>query len=143
MDVVRVNVVREPGAEMPRYAHPGEDAGADLVCIDRVSLAPGTGADVRTGLHIEPEQGFWCRIVGRSSTLRKRGLLIGEGIIDQGYRGPLFVYAYNPGNKPVTIERGERLAQLIFARVITAAFDEVEELGESARGSNGFGSTGV
>jgi dUTP pyrophosphatase len=68
--------------------------------------------------------------------------MVGEGIIDTGYRGPLYVYARNITSQRVRVERGERLAQLILAPIITAEFVVVGELADSPRGSNGFGSTG-
>lgn len=139
---VPVRIVRDPGAVVPEYGYFGADAGCDLSVQDTADIAPHTGVDLRTGLRIQLPPGFYARITARSSTLRKRGLVISEGIIDQGYRGPLFVYAYNPSDKRIRVERGDRLAQLILAPIVVAIFEEVDEIDESERGARGFGSTG-
>jgi dUTP pyrophosphatase len=129
-------------AVLPSFAYPG-DAGVDLTIVKGGIIEPHTGRDLPTGLRVELPEGFWGRITGRSSTLRKRGLLINEGIIDQGYRGELFVYCYNPNGSPIPVESGARLAQLILAPIVVPQIVEVDELAESARGTNGFGSSGL
>lgn len=129
-------------AVMPSFAYPG-DAGMDLTVIEPITLKPGMAADVPTGLSIELPLGFWGRITGRSSTLRKRGLLVNEGVIDQGYRGPLFVYVKNLNGRTAEVKPGDRLAQLIVAPLVRPEVMEVEELGASVRGNNGFGSSGL
>lgn len=129
-------------AVLPSFAYPG-DAGMDLTIIEGATLGPGEALDLATGLAIELPLGFWGRITGRSSTLRKRGLLVNEGVIDQGYRGPLFVYVKNLNGSTKTIEPGDRLAQLIVAPIVRPEVVETEALGDSIRGSNGFGSSGL
>lgn len=129
-------------AVLPSFAYPG-DAGVDLTIVRGGIIEPHTGRDLPTGLRIELPEGYWGRITGRSSTLRKRGLLINEGIIDGGYRGELFIYCYNPNGAPIPVESGARLAQLILAPIIMPAIAEVDELAPSARGENGFGSSGL
>lgn len=132
----------DPRAILPSFAYPG-DAGMDLTVIEPVTLKPGAAADVPTGLAVELPLGFWGRITGRSSTLRKRGLLVNEGVIDQGYRGPLFVYVKNLNGRTAEVLPGDRLAQLIVAPLVRPEVVETEALGESVRGDNGFGSSGL
>jgi dUTP pyrophosphatase len=140
---VQLKVKRtDPAAILPSFAYPG-DAGVDLTTIKGGIIEPHTGRDLPTGLRVELPEGYWARITGRSSTLRKRGLLVNEGIIDGGYRGELFVYVYNPNGSPVPIESGARLAQLILAPIVMPEVVEVDELTASLRGENGFGSSGL
>lgn len=135
-------VLLHPDAVLPQYAYPG-DAGADLSIIGSHWLEPNEGKDLPTGIKIEAPVGFWTRIVGRSSTLRKRSLWVNEGIIDNGYRGELFVYVRNVSASAVRIERGARLAQIILAPIVRPEIVAVDALSESARGTNGFGSSGT
>lgn len=132
----------DPRAILPSFAYPG-DAGVDLTTIRGGIIEPHSGTDLPTGLRIELPVGYWARITGRSSTLRRRGLLVNEGIIDQGYRGELFVYVYNPNGSPVPVERFARLAQLILAPIVMPVVLEVDTLAESVRGTKGFGSSGA
>jgi dUTP pyrophosphatase len=138
----QVGFTLEPGALAPRYAYAG-DAGMDLATLGEHRLLPGDRMDVPTGVAIELPEGFYARLVGRSSTLRKRGLFVFEGIIDQGYRGPLFIYCENKTNVPVVIPDGSRIAQLIVTPIVQPALAQVEQLNDSDRGSNGFGSSGL
>lgn len=127
----------------PERFHEG-DAGFDLICSEKVEVPAGEFRDLDCGLSIELPSDVWAMITGRSSTLRRRGLLVAQGIIDSGYRGPLFAGVWNMNGETVTIERGERLAQLIPMPLLAAElrFERVGGLAESSRGSAGFGSTG-
>ena len=119
------------------------DAGADLFVAEAVTIDPQSFVDVHSGIQISLPPGVWCEIVGRSSTLRKRGLLVIQGVIDNGYTGPLYAGVWNLTDQPVLVEAGERLAQLILHPLIERPFVEwFDELPTTARGSNGFGSTG-
>ena len=129
-------------ATLPSYGYPG-DAGMDLAVVGRHTLNPGESRDLPTGIAVELPAGYWGRITGRSSTLRKRGLFINEGVIDEGYRGELLVYVTNRQSTPVEIEPGDRLAQLILHPVHQAPAEWADELSPSERGTNGFGSTGT
>jgi dUTP pyrophosphatase len=106
------------------------------------------GVDVPTGLAVAIPEGHYGRIVARSSALRRKKLQLQEGIIDAGYRGPLFSYAYCPLTEwtkirgGVQLERGESIAQLIVTPVPKVEWEEVQELPESVRGEAGFGSSG-
>lgn len=132
----------DPKAVLPEFAYP-DDAGMDLTIIRGGIIEPHTGRDLPTGIRVQLPPNVWARITGRSSTLRKRGLLINEGIIDGGYRGELFVYCYNPNGTPIPVESGARLAQLILGPILRPEIVEVDTLAPSARGENGFGSSGL
>jgi dUTP pyrophosphatase len=120
-----------------------DDAGLDLYVCEDVRIEPNTWEDVPLGIAIQPPVGVWYRIVGRSSTFRKRRLLVIEGIIDHGYRGPLYVGVTNLSNKPVTVEIGERIAQMLPQYNIIHEATIVHEVSASERGDLGFGSTGT
>ena len=142
-EMVELRVKRlDPRAVVPFYVYAG-DAGADLVVIEDVTVEPGQTVDIPTGWAIEPATGTYVRITGRSSTLRKRNLLVNEGIIDNGYRGPLFVCVKNLNGHPVQVKAGDRLAQIIVEWIVRPQVVEVEDLSDSDRGTNGFGSSGL
>lgn len=128
----------------PAYALPG-DAGADLVAAEDVDLAPGQRAVLPTGIAIALPEGYAAFVHPRSGLAARAGLGVvnAPGTIDAGYRGEIKVIVINHDpTETLRLHRGERIAQLVFQRVEQAAFVEVEELPESARGSGGHGSTG-
>lgn len=127
----------------PRRNMPG-DAGFDLIVSEDVRVHVGNFVDIPCGVNVELPSDCWGMIVGRSSTLRKRQLLVNLGIIDQGYRGPLYAGVWNLGEAVCHVKQGERLAQLIPMPLTSAMLSlrRVAELTPSVRGSNGFGSTG-
>lgn len=123
-----------------------DDAGYDLVTSRTTVIPPHTFGDVpSTVVGIEPPRGTWGLIVGRSSTLRKRGLLVNSGVIDYGWRGPLFAGVFNLTDEPVIVNRGERLAQYILVPTVpslmVAGYDR-DSLAHHPRGNRGFGSSG-
>jgi dUTP pyrophosphatase len=130
-------------AELPTRAHPG-DAGWDLYASRDTEVLPGEVSDVPTNLAIQLPDWEFGWVVGRSSTLRTKGLQVHPGVIDQGYRGELFAACSPLGAASVKVARGERIAQLI---VLGNGSDRVrpvwaEDLSESSRGAAGFGSSG-
>ena len=131
---------------MPAYATEG-DAGADLVASEAITLGPGGGrALVPTGAAIAIPAGYAGFVQPRSGLAMRHGVtcLNSPGLIDSGYRGELKVLLVNTDpTESFTIERGNRIAQLVIQRVEHCEFVEVEELPDSARGEGGFGSTGV
>lgn len=125
----------------PWRQHTG-DAGFDLIVSEHTDIPPGGFADVPCGINIELPEGTWGMLTGRSSTIRKRGLLVTQGIIDGGYRGPMFAGVWNFNDYEVRLTPGERVAQLIVLPLFTGNAQQVMKLSESDRGVMGFGSTG-
>lgn len=129
---------------LPAYAHPG-DAGADLHSTVDVRLLPHERALVPTGISIALPAGFVALIHPRSGLAVKHGLSIVNtpGTVDAGYRGEIKVLLINHDHvRPVSIQRGDRIAQLVIQRFERARFVEVDTLPGSARGAGGYGSTG-
>lgn len=131
------------GAKMPYKKHAG-DAGWDLFVSRPCVVGPGETADIHTDLKIDMPPYLYARITGRSSSLRKYGLMVNEGIIDNGYTGEMFVCVHNVGTKPVVIEKGMRVAQILFHTIEDVRWCQVSEIkpAPNKRGNAGFGSTG-
>ncbi|WP_310963773.1 dUTP diphosphatase [Nocardioides terrisoli] len=129
---------------LPAYAHPG-DAGADLCSAVDVTLAPGERRLVPTGIALALPDGYVALVHPRSGLAHRHGISIvnAPGTIDAGYRGEIRVCLVNlDPTTPVTLARGDRIAQLVVQRFETASFVEVDALPESVRGTGGYGSTG-
>ena len=142
----RVAVLRlDPDLPLPAYARPG-DAGLDLRAAETVTLKPGVRALVATGVALAIPEGYAGLVLPRSGLAVRHGVgvLNSPGLIDAGYRGELKVLLVNhdPAT-PVTVARGDRIAQLVIQRVERAALEEVTALPSSERGTGGFGSTGA
>ena len=107
-------------------------------------VLPGERALVPTGLTLEIPPGFEGQVRARSGLALRKGLALANGVgtIDSDYRGEVGVLVVNLGTEPVTLERGDRVAQLVIAPVARAAFEPAGALAASARGDGGFGSTG-
>ena len=131
------------GAKAPFKKHHG-DAGWDLYVSRDCEIPAGETVDVHTDIKIDMPPYLYARIVGRSSTLRKHQLMVNEGIIDNGYTGELFVCIHNLGDKPFKVEKGMRLAQVLFHVIEDVRWSEVDEIRPTPgkRGNDGFGSTG-
>lgn len=135
----------DPAAILPRRAHPG-DAGLDLHAIERVALAPGARASVGTGVAVEIPPGHAGLVLPRSGLAARHGIALvnAPGLIDSGYRGELRVLLLNTDREQgVTLEAGDRIAQLVLVRVEPGEVQEVTELSGSERGAGGFGSSGA
>lgn len=137
-----------PNGVLPSRAHSG-DAGYDLYVSEDTVIPPGQFIDVPCDLRVALPSGVWARITGRSSTLRKRGLLVAEGIIDNGYRGPLYAGVRNLEQRTVRVAKGDRIAQLILHENTTSGYEPVsvdpgmfERIPGDTRGVAGFGSSG-
>lgn len=129
---------------IPTYAKPG-DAGADIYSRIDLTIRPGERALVPTGISIAIPVGYAAFAHPRSGLAIKYGVSMvnAPGTIDAGYRGELQIILINHDlNESFIIKRGDRIAQLVFQKVESAEFIEVEELPGSGRGSGGFGSTG-
>jgi dUTP pyrophosphatase len=134
----------DPDVPLPAYALAG-DAGADVVTTIDLELAPGERATVPTGLAIALPPGFAAFVHPRSGLAARAGLGLvnSPGTIDSGYRGEIKVVLINhdPAN-PISLKRGDRIAQLVIQRVEHAVFVEVTDLDDTERGTGGHGSTG-
>ena len=131
-----------PDAVLPHYAHgPREDAGMDLRAVERVVLQPGVAQGVPTGIAIELPEYYEAQVRPRSGMALKHSITVNLGTIDPGYRGEIRVVMFNLGSQEYTIEKGDRIAQLIVARYEPVEWEE-GDLGESRRGEGGFGSSG-
>jgi dUTP pyrophosphatase len=132
------------GLPLPAYATSGA-AGMDVVSAEDVVIGPGARHPVATGLALAIPDGFEIQVRPRSGLAFKHGITVPNtpGTIDSDYRGELKVLLINHGSEPFAIARGDRVAQLVLAPVVQAAWDEVAELDATIRGAGGFGSTGV
>ena len=133
--------VRCEGGALPEYSSAGA-AGADLRASEAVVLPPGERAAVPTGLRLELPAGHVGLVWPRSGLAVRHGLDTLAGVIDSDYRGEVKVVLVNHGREAVRIEAGDRIAQLLLQRVERASFVRAEDLAQSARGPDGFGSTG-
>jgi len=132
-------------AQAPKYAHDG-DAGADLVCIEDVTLAPGERKLISTGVAISLPAGYVGLVHPRSGLANKHGIGIVNtpGTIDSGYRGELKICLINlDPTETANLPAGSRIAQLVIQEVLTAEFIQVQELDDTERSDSGFGSTGI
>ena len=141
-----VKVVNRSGRELPAYATP-LSAGVDLRAAleEPVELAPLGRALIPTGLFMQIPAGYEGQVRPRSGLAAKHGVTVlnTPGTIDADYRGEIKVILVNLSDKAFTVEPGERIAQMVFARCEQAQLVEVESLDETQRGAGGFGSTGL
>ena len=143
--IVRIDVLRhDPDLALPAWAREG-DAGLDLLAAATVTLSPGGWQLVPTGLRVAIPEGYAGLVLPRSGLALRAGVTVlnAPGLIDSGYRGEVGVLLVNHGPEPVTLSRGERIAQLVIQAVARATLVEVRELEGSQRGTGGFGSTGA
>ena len=144
-----VKVLLSRGMTMPAYATDGAAAVDMRAAIDEgttVTIQPGERAMIPTGMAISLENANVVAILAaRSGLAVKSGINLanGIGVIDSDYRGEICVGLYNSSSVPFTVNRGDRIAQLMFMPVYVANLIEAESLDETARGAGGFGSTGV
>ncbi len=137
----------DPAAILPAYAS-ADAAGADLCALpvgDAITVAPGATVFVHTGIAVAIPVGYVGLVCARSGMACKRGLAPANkvGVIDSDYRGEIMVALHNHGTVAQTVQPGDRIAQLLIMPVLTAAFAEVDDLDNTARGAGGFGSTGI
>lgn len=142
---MEIKTVSKSG-QLPTYATSGS-AGADLrAYIDEpITLMPGERRLIPTGLFVEIPEGIEAQIRARSGLAIKHGigLVNGVGTVDSDYRGEWNIPLINWGSEPYTINNGDRIAQVIFAKYEKAEFRIVQSIDETERGSGGFGHTGV
>jgi dUTP pyrophosphatase len=134
------------GLPLPAYAT-ADAAGVDLAAAvaTPLTLAPGERLDVPTGIALALPAGWEGQVRPRSGLALRHGITVlnSPGTIDADYRGEIRVILANLGSAPVTIARGERIAQLVIAPVSHAEWQVVTDLPATGRGTGGFGSTGT
>ena len=147
VQAVQVNLKKlNEGAIVPSY---GTDyaAGADLyACMEApIDIESGQTVMIKTGISMELPEGYAGLIYARSGLASKKGLAPANkvGVVDSDYRGEVMVALHNHSNKDAVIEPGERIAQLVITPYLMGIFTEVDALGDTERGSGGFGSTGT
>lgn len=147
MDKLQISVKKlYPDALLPVYATDGA-AGCDLhLYADApVTIAPGETVLLHTGLAFAIPEGYGGFVFARSGLASKRGLAPANkvGVIDSDYRGEVMIAMHNASAVLQTLENGERIAQMVFLPVSSAAFAEIDDLEDTLRGEGGFGSTGT
>jgi dUTP pyrophosphatase len=128
---------------LPAYETPGA-AGMDLRAAEDCVLKPGARSLIATGIAIALPDGYEAQVRPRSGLAVKHGITVlnAPGTIDSDYRGEIKVPLINHGDVDFRISRGDRIAQMVIASVVQAGWTIVDELGETARGTGGFGSSG-
>jgi dUTP pyrophosphatase len=143
---MKVKVINKSKHALPSYETNGS-AGLDVRAnIEKpITLKPLERILVKTGLFMEIPVGYECQVRSRSGLALKRGVSVlnSPGTVDADYRGEVSVILINISNENFVVEDGERIAQLVFAEVKHANWNEVIELTETERGVGGFGSTGI
>jgi len=129
-----------PGAKEPFRGSSGA-IGYDLYAVEAHGLEPGDRELVSTGISIEIPPGMYGRIAPRSGWAVKFGVDVGAGVIDPDYRGTIKVLLFNLGKDMFVVQKGDRIAQLIFEKADTPVFAECSSLDGTERGEGGFGST--
>lgn len=145
MQQVLIKLINRSDNPAPSYATPGS-AGMDLKANlpEPVTLRPMQRMMVPTGLYIELPEGYEGQVRPRSGMANRQGItcLNSPGTIDSDYRGELKIILINLSDTDQTIQHGDRIAQLIIAKVEKAAWQVVQQLSNSQRGEGGFGHTG-
>lgn len=146
---IKINIQRIEGNEdlpLPRYMSSGA-VGMDLYAAveGTETIPPGEVALIPTGIRIALPEGFEAQVRPRSGLAIRNaiGILNSPGTIDSDYRGEIKIIMFNFGKKPFAIDRGDRIAQMVIARVTKAVLIEQDDLEDTKRGSGGFGHTGI
>ena len=128
---------------VPKYQTQGS-AGCDVYANEYLTIKPGRRAMVATGLKIELPPGFEAQVRPRSGLAAKYGITVlnSPGTVDEDYRGEIKVILLNTGDEEFIVNKGDRIAQLVFSRVFRGIFQSTDSLTSTVRGSGGFGSTG-
>lgn len=139
-------VLDSPDAKVPSKANP-LDAGFDLSAVENYIIAPNAMQMVDTGIIIEIPNDCYARVAPRSGLAAKHGIDVLAGVVDCTYRGCIKVILINHGSNPFQVQKGDRIAQLIFEKIYTPTHMEVvssvADLQSTNRGADGFGSTGI
>lgn len=134
----------DPRSQKP-YKGYSDDAGWDLFTCGDCDIPAGETVDVHTGISLDMPKDVYCRLTGRSSTLRTHCLLVNEGIIDSGFTGELYLSVHNLSDRVFHVKHGMRLGQMLFHRVEDVRFEETDHIQLTVNGRNnrGYGSTGT
>jgi len=135
-----LKVKYDPEAFPMTRAYP-TDAGLDIRSPIDFTLWPGGRTCIDTGIHVQIPPGYCGRITSKSGLMRDKGIT-SEGLIDSDYRGAINAVLFNHTNKIVRFERGQKITQLVIQPCETPALEVVDELDDTDRSGNGFGSTG-
>lgn len=119
-----------------------EDAGLDICADEFITILPKSRAVVRTGIKVAVPDGHVGLLWSRSGMSTLYGVEVGAGCIDASYRGEILVNLFNHGDAPFQVEKGDRIAQLLTIPVVLAEYEKIDELDETDRGADGFGSSG-
>lgn len=137
-----MKIMLEPTAFMPRRAYP-TDAGLDLRSRWHTLIPAHGSAEFDTGVHIELPHGWYGKIESKSGLNVKYGVVSLGGTIDESYRGSIVVKLYNMSDEDYVVNAGDKVAQLVIMQYLAPELEVVDELSETDRGNNGFGSSGV
>jgi dUTP pyrophosphatase len=129
-------------AELPDFAHE-HDAAIDLRSVEEGIIQPMEKKVFKTGLAFAIPKGYAGLVWDRSGMAGKHSIHTMAGVIDAGYRGEIGIVLINLGKEPFKVEKGMRIAQLLFHPILNVKIQEAEELDETSRGESGFGSTGL
>jgi len=140
---MKVKIINKSGFDLPKYETKGS-AGLDIKSIEELTINPGERKLVKTGLFLEIPEGYEVQVRPRSGLALKKGVTVlnSPGTIDADYRGEVGVILINHSDESYDIIIGDRIAQMVFAKVEQADWLETEEISETERGEGGFGSTG-
>ena len=130
----------DPGAVMPTRAHEF-DAGLDLYAMEKTVIKPCDRATISTGVHAQIPKGFVGLLTSKSGLMAKEGITC-RGTIDSGYVGSIHAVLFNHSHQYVTIEKGQKITQLVILPILNPELQVVEDLDDTERGEGGFGSSG-
>tara|TARA_Y100000310_G_scaffold201229_1_gene201302 strand:+ start:2006 stop:2440 length:435 start_codon:yes stop_codon:yes gene_type:complete len=141
---LKIQVTKTSDAQIPQYAHDG-DSGVDLFAAEEYELKPMERHLISTGLKIAIPQGYEAQVRPKSGLAINHGISVinTPGTIDSSYRGEVKVLMVNLGQESYKVEPGKKIAQMVFAKVEKAIFEESQDLNSTTRGEGGFGSTGL
>ena len=135
-----MKIMLDPGALMPVRSYP-DDAGLDLFSLEEKIIMPGESAVFDTGVHVELPRGTFGKLESKSGLHFRFDVVCLGGVVDASYRGSINVKLTNIGKRPYMVRKGQKIVQMIIQPYLAPEMELVDELSDSDRGSNGFGST--
>ena len=131
-----------PDAIIPSYAHMG-DSGMDMYSVEDVTIKPKERATISTGIAMEYPPEYCTLLWDKSGLASKSGITVLAGVFEHIYKGDYKVVLFNTSDKEYVVKKGDKICQVLVQPIITAEVEEVSELSDSVRGTNGLGSTGL